>query len=127
MFLRVQFGDNDFDKFVKRACDSVLLELLAGYKGEEAIKRYKEEKEKYGLEAIRKSIVLASYGYYIANQGIQSYCEEQKSIYDMSQHEDILPYLDKRISIEEVEQFSQEWENYETCYIDFHRRQVYLQ
>lgn len=127
MFIRVKFSDNDFSTVVNEACESIMYELSSGYKGEEAINKYKKERDSYGLEAIRKSIVLSAYGYYIATKGTRSYFQKQEENYNVTQYEDILNYLDENITIEEIQNFSDEWENSEVCYIDFYSKTVHLQ
>jgi hypothetical protein len=127
MFLRVKFCDNDFSTEVNEACESIMSELSRGYKGEEAITRYKEAVKSYSLENIRKAIVLSAYGYYIASKGTRSYSDVQDKYYKVSQYENILEYLDENISIEEIKNFDQEWENSEVCYIDFYSKTVHLQ
>lgn len=127
MFIRVDFHDNDFSTPVREACKGFMFEVSRGYKGEEALGNYKEAFKKYGLEAFRKAIVLSAYGHYIANKGTRSFYEDVSAIYDLSEDTDILNYLDENISIEEIKNFKDEWENSEVCYIDFFERKVYLQ
>lgn len=127
MFIRVKFCDNDFSVVVKKACESLMSEISRGYSGEEALSRYKEVSGNYGLEAVRKAIILAAYGYYIANRGIKSFHEKQQNIFLSEDDKDTLTYLNENISIEEIKNFTQEWENSEVCYIDFYTDKVYLQ
>lgn len=128
MFIRVDFTDNDFSVVVKEACESVMCNISKGYKSEKALELYKENKKKYGIEAIRKAIVLSAYGFYIANKGRESYyLNQEDDVYNVSKHEEILSYLDENISLEEIKNFSQEWENSEVCYIDFFSMEVHLQ
>ena len=124
MIVQVKFHDNDFFSEVEEACRNIMSEISNGYKGEEAFQLYIKERDRYGIENIRKAIVLSSYGYLIAKQASRVY---DKIEYDFSKQDQYVQYLDKEISIKEIKKIIMEDENMETCYIDFFNQTVYIQ
>jgi hypothetical protein len=102
-----------------------MYDIANGYKGDEAIARYHEIKERHGIENLRRALVLASYGYYIALQGTRWH--KLKPVdYDVRKHESTLTYLDEHISISEVRKIDEGCPNHEVCYIDFYMLEVHL-
>lgn len=116
MLLRVCFGDNDFSTDISDACEDIMYTIANGCRCYEVIKKYRECKNEYGLENIRKAIVLASYGHFIVSNACRLY---DKIEYDFSKQEYYMNYLDKKIRIEEVETYNPNDNNSESCYIDF--------
>lgn len=123
MLLRVNFSDNDFCNCVLQACESITYEIANGYNGEEAFKLYEKAKKEYGLEEIRKRIVLASYGHLLVSSASRLYYNMNE---EMKKQEHYINYLDENITIKEVKKFDLNDDNHETCYIDFHNIKVHL-
>jgi hypothetical protein len=125
MFVKVNFRDNDFGKHVIEACNALMYDIANGTTGKDAIALYEKAKNEHGIENLRKAIVLASYGYYIALKGTCGY-KLGPVDHDVRKHERILTYMDKETTIEEVRHINEVCPNGEVCYIDFYNMEVYL-
>jgi hypothetical protein len=131
--LKVSFGDNDFGYPIKLACE-YFLETHIGVtaKRHEGEKAFVELLDKVGMAAIRDSLVVAAWGYYVVDGSIwwdlvdKSYVKSPDTL-NVDRHKKTLDYLNERIKIEVVQEFNDDgWENAETCYIDFFNGEVYL-
>lgn len=125
MFLRVKFCDNDFSWCVHSAVEAVVDSIVGGLTNTEAIIKYKAIRSRKGNEHIRRAIVLAAYGYFIARKASMSiFADDVK--YKSKEYDSILEYLDKKVSLEEVDNLKEEWENSEVCCYDFYRGRAIL-
>jgi hypothetical protein len=97
--------------------------LLNGYEEECAVKIFQETVDKYGMEKIKRSIVLSSYGFYITMKANRFYDEINYNFEDQKQ---MVEYFDESITLEEVADFNKDDDNSQTCYIDFYSARVHL-
>jgi hypothetical protein len=96
-------------------------EISNGCIGDDAIQQYIKYKNKHGIENIRKSIVMGSYGLYVARQASRIYNEIK---FDFSNQKHIMDYFNDIITVEDVSNIEISNGDCEECYIDFYRMQV---
>lgn len=123
MMVRVSFDDGDFWNYIHNACESFMQTMTHGLKGNglESEHNYRVARDFYGIEKIRKAIVLSAYGYKVAFDACRLYNDES---YDLPDRERVIAYLDKIIHIEEVEDFAAR-KNIGDCYINIFANVVY--
>jgi len=116
--LRVSFKDNDFRTVVENACEDVMFAIHHDIDTNEQSLNNKDF-----VERVRKGIVLASYGYYVAEYSTRlSFSID----YKLEDREHTIYYLDNNIDIKLVDDFNENDWNGETCYIDFDKLEVYV-
>lgn len=125
MILKVNFKDNDFRSAVTAACEDFLIMIENGCNvrdHEKVVENYYEAKKEYSLERIRIAIVKAAYGYVIVKDSLNLY--NPLDIHDYQT--DIVDYLNKAISIEEITSPQEMTDNnHETCYIDLYNHDIH--
>lgn len=128
MILKVSFHDNDFSAGIAKACEDILERIIGSNKFQDADNAYKAHKANRDLENIRLSIVMCSFGYYIADKGGDNliFDEIEDLKFSLRSEERILEYLDRRIKLEEVGADEVVLDNSEICYIDFFSGLVYV-
>jgi len=129
--LRVHYGDNDCAWPIERACQDFYQEVTRGFLNSHGIELALQLIDEVGLENVRRSIVLCAVGHYIAMRAkrwhLQLKYGDDRDLYRLDQYQDTLKYLDRNVEIKKLPDYVKEWENSETCYIDFTRREVLVQ
>jgi hypothetical protein len=129
MIIRAGFGDNDFCIPIQDACEAVLADISRGYSGEKLIEKFKAHLDVYGIEDIRRRIVISATGFCLARDGargrVDSFEIAQPAMIFGAYH-NTLNYLNKNIEAAVVECYDKDDDDNGACYIDLYRNLVVL-
>lgn len=129
MIIRVGFLDNDYRSVIEDACVAIMRDISQGYSGKESIELFEKYLDKFGLEDLRKRIVLGATGFCIARKGIRGWLvknQNKSARLDLANFNDTIDYLDEVVKVEMVRNYKQDDDNGETCYIDLYQKKVFV-
>jgi len=127
MLIRVAFGDNDFSLPIRDACEAILVDISRGASGDKLVERFKEHLDVYGIEDVRRRIVISATGFCLAKDGARGrvdVSEIAKPVNILAAYHHTLSYLNNNVKVTVVRHYNKNDDNCEACYIDLYKNKV---